>query len=189
MAIYSRTGDRGKTGLFSGERVGKDNDRIEACGSLDELSSVLGALAASLPPERDELIQMLQGIQADLFTIGARVSAMPDSHMAGRLESIEAARVVELESGIDAFKESLPELTHFIIPGGQITSAWAHIARSVCRRVERRVVRVFRGNPGAPESGIHATILCYLNRLSDYLFMLARYCNFIEGVQDIEWTP
>lgn len=188
MAIYTRTGDRGKTGLFSGERVDKDDEMIEACGSVDELSSILGALAASLPSERDELIQMLKGIQADLLAIGAWMSVSPGSPMTDQLRAIEGDRVVELENQIDALQEAMPAITRFILPGGHITSAWAHIARSVCRRAERRVVRAFRGKPREPEDAVQRTILGYLNRLSDYLFILARYCNFIQGVRDTEWT-
>ena len=187
MNIYTRTGDRGNTGLFSGERVAKDDEKIEAYGSVDELNSILGALAAALPPDRRARIETLRGIQAELFVVGAWMAVTPGSPAAKQIEVFEDERVAALEKHIDALQESLPTLTRFILPGGHMTSAWAHIARSVCRRAERQAVRIFRNDHAAARDRVHETILSYLNRLSDYLFVLARYCNQIQGESDIEW--
>jgi len=189
MTIYTRTGDRGKTGLFSGERVTKDDIRIESYGSIDELNSILGGLAAQLPPGRHELIDTLRAIQVDLFTVGAWMSVTPDSPTVSQLQAVEERRIEDLEVQIDTLQAAMPALTRFILPGGHPTAAWAHVARSVCRRAERCAVRLFREDPGTDTAGVYATILGYLNRLSDYLFVLARYCNFIQDVRDIEWVP
>lgn len=187
MTIYTRTGDKGKTGLFSGERVAKDDERIEAYGSVDELNSILGALTASLPPERRELIDTLRGIQSDLFSVGSWMAVTPDSPSANQLEAIEDSRVAALENRIDALQETLPPLTRFVLPGGHVSAAWAHVARAVCRRTERQAVRVFKDGHGAHAASVYGVILRYLNRLSDYLFVLARHCNAINGQKDIEW--
>ena len=187
MTIYTRTGDKGKTGLFSGERVAKDDERIEAYGSVDELNSILGALAAALPPERHDLVHTLQGIQADLFAAGAWMAITPGSPSAKQLAPLEAGRVEALEAGIDALQETLPPLTRFILPGGHASAAWAHVARSVCRRAERQAVRLFSHGHEAYAAGVYGEILRYLNRLSDYLFVVARYCNAIQGEKDVEW--
>ena len=189
MTIYTRTGDRGKTGLFSGERVAKDDQRIEAYGSVDELNSILGVMAAMLPPDSQELIETLRGIQADLFTVGSWMSVTPDSAAVKQLPELKGGRIGDLEAHIDSLQAVLPALTHFILPGGHPTAAWAHVARSVCRRAERHAVRLYDGEPGAYTDEVYGTILRYLNRLSDYLFVLARYCNLKGDVQDIEWTP
>lgn len=189
MTIYTRTGDRGKTGLFSGERVAKYDDRIEACGSVDELNSFLGALIAKLPPDRLEFIETLREIQSDLFTVGAWMSITPGSPAEQQLRAIGSSRIEDLEAHIDALQATLPALTCFIFPGGHPTAAWAHVARSVCRRAERHAVRLYGGDQGALAEGVYATILRYLNRLSDYLFVLARYCNAIQDFKDIEWCP
>ena len=190
MTIYTRTGDRGKTGLFSGERVTKDDRRIEAYGSVDELNSIVGVVAAMLPPDRHELIEILRGIQADLFTVGSWMSVTPDSSAVKQLHALDDGRIGDLEVHIDSLQADLPALTHFILPGGHPTAAWAHVARSVCRRAERHAVHLYGGEQAAAyTAGVYGIILRYLNRLSDYLFVLARYCNFCEDVQDIEWTP
>lgn len=189
MTIYTRTGDRGKTGLLSGERVAKDDIRIEAYGSVDELNSTLGALTALLPADRHDLIEMVRGIQADLFAVGSWMSVTPDAPVVKQLQAVEESRVDDLEVQIDTLQAAMPTLTRFILPGGHPTAAWAHVARSVCRRAERHAVRLYRENGDVSAVDVHETILRYLNRLSDYLFVLARYCNFIQDVRDIEWIP
>ena len=189
MTIYTRTGDRGKTGLFSGERVAKDDASIQAYGSVDELNSILGVLITMLPPERQDLIDTLRGVQADLFTLGAWLSVTPDSPAANHLQAFEGARIDELEAHIDTLQADLPALNSFILPGGHPSAACAHVARSVCRRAERQVVRLYGRDPVAYTADVYGTILRYLNRLSDYLFVLARYGNFIQGVEDIAWAP
>jgi cob(I)alamin adenosyltransferase len=186
MKIYTGTGDKGKTSLFSGERVLKADARIDAYGDLDELNSVLGALSAHLPAE-EELVAELRQIQCDLFQAGAWLATRPDSPSMDSLQEISAEQIAFLEMAIDRFEKELPALKTFILPGGHITAAWAHVARTVCRRCERKVVllldKTIKGKVAAP----YQRLLVYLNRLSDYLFVFARKCNEIHGVSDKPW--
>ena len=187
MKIYTGSGDRGQTSLFSGERVSKDQKRIEAYGDLDELNAVLGALIASLPQEASEFRGEIHAIQRDLFQAGALLATTPDSPSLEALEVFDSAPVEFLEQSIDRMEQDLPALKEFILPGGHVAASWAHVARTVCRRVERRVVALSH-DPAEYESpdGL-VGIIPFLNRLSDYLFVLARYCNRVTGVAEIEW--
>lgn len=187
MKIYTGTGDRGRTGLFSGERVLKCDDRIEAYGGVDELVSVVGAVAATAPCERQDLRGELESIQSALLQIGAWLATTPGSAAAEHLPSIESGAVVELEAAIDRMDSELPALRGFLLPGGHVAAAWAHVGRTVCRRAERRVVRL---GLKAEDTSIPAnleSVLMYLNRLSDYLFVLARYLNRISGNAEKHW--
>ncbi len=186
MKIYTGTGDRGKTGLFSGERVSKDSARIEAYGTVDELNSVLGALRAALPVRQPETPAELHAIQGDLFRIGAWLATTPGSSAAAALEMFDPQRIAALERAIDRIDASLPPLAGFILPGGGIGAGWAHLARTVCRRAERRVVGIAGGETN-PETAALKQALVYLNRLSDYLFVLARHLNQLEGIQETPW--
>jgi cob(I)alamin adenosyltransferase len=187
MKIYTGTGDRGKTSLFSGERVSKSNERIEAYGDLDELNSIIGALVSNLPSDHEDQIGELQQIQADIFMIGAWLATTANSPAVDSLEPIEEKQIVFLENAIDRLENLLPDLKSFILPGGHISAAWAHVARSVCRRTERHTVRVLESS-GADETAEQLKrALVYLNRLSDYLFVLARECNRLHGLSDIPW--
>lgn len=190
MKIYTHTGDGGKTTLFSGERVAKDHDRISACGELDELNAVIGMLAASLGPGAGSTGEQLRRIQSDLLQAGAWLASTPGAAPRERLAPITAASCRRLESLIDAMAGDLPELRAFILPGGHPQAAWAHVARTVCRRVERAVVHV-AGMPGRSDGEWDdlAPIIALLNRLSDYFFMLARHLNQRAGVADILWQP
>jgi cob(I)alamin adenosyltransferase len=187
MKIYTGSGDRGKTSLFSGERVGKDNDRIEAYGDLDELNAVLGALAASLPDAPPDRRAELQAIQSDLFCIGAWLATTPGAPAAESLPPIDPGRSVWLEGAIDRMEEDLAPLAAFILPGGHPSAAWAHVARTVCRRVERRVVRLAGVPPPGEAAAPLGRAMVYLNRLSDYLFVFARHCNRRHGIADTPW--
>ncbi|WJW75153.1 cob(I)yrinic acid a,c-diamide adenosyltransferase [Thiohalobacter sp. IOR34] len=170
--IYTRTGDSGSTGLGDGSRVDKDDARIEAFGSVDELNSVVGLLLTEdLPPEVHE---RLTEIQHDLFDIGSELC------MPGR-QVLDAARIEGLEAWLDAMNAGLGYLKEFILPGGSRAAALAHLARTVCRRAERRVVSLNRKEP------VNAASLRYLNRLSDLLFVLARHLNRAAGVPDVLW--
>jgi cob(I)alamin adenosyltransferase len=182
--IYTGTGDQGKTSLFSGERVFKNYDPVEAYGDVDELSSVLGAIRSNLS-EGDRMTAELQQIQADLFHVGAWLATSPGSASETLIKQIPEGRIQAIEQAIDRMIEGLPPLTSFILPGGHITAAWAHIARTVCRRAERRVVQLFADRPGG--TGRYESVVVYLNRLSDYLFVLARHLNWIHRVQEIPW--
>jgi len=173
------TGDRGLTGLLSGERVPKTHPRVEACGDLDELVSALGALAAFLPGGEDALRASLRAVQADIMQISAFVSSTPGASARGRLPLPDRARVEWLERGVEEMDGSLPRLQSFILPGGHPAAAWAHVARSVCRRAERRVV--------ALADDALAPAFPYLNRLSTWLFSVARWCNSRTGTAEIPW--
>ena len=187
MKIYTGTGDRGKTSLFSGERVSKASHRIEAYGDLDELNSVIGAFVASLPPEHTDLVEELETVQSNLFDISALLATTPDSPSLKQLKHFSRDPFNALENAIDARQKEMPELKGFILPGGHLTAAWSHVARTVCRRTERRLVSFlensFQGE--IPDQYHNAQI--YLNRLSDYLFVVARYCNRLQGVSDKLW--
>jgi len=183
MKIYTGAGDRGQTSLFSGERVSKSHMRVDACGDVDELNSTLGALVAALPESLSELAAELRRIQSTLFVVGAWLATTPNSPAIATLAPITPAHSKQLEAAMDRMDTELPELASFILPGGHPTAAWAHVARTVCRRAERHVVRLGE----AQDSEQFYPLVVYLNRLSDYLFVLARYCNKIAGMADMEW--
>lgn len=179
MKIYTKTGDNGETGLFAGPRVGKDHPRIEAYGEVDELNSLLGVVRAEdVPKGIDELLQRLQN---ELFCIGAEL-ATPDPQAKGT-DLIGDFHIAELESAIDEQQAQLQPLQSFILPGGTRTAAMLHLARCVCRRAERSVVALSK----APDAAISARVVVYLNRLSDFLFVLARVVNQQAGQADVPW--
>ena len=188
MKIYTGSGDRGKTSIFSGERVSKSHRRVEAYGDVDELNSFLGGLVASLPSEESDLVQEIERIQSDLLQIGAWLSIAPGSPLSEELVEITEEQSKVLEAAIDRMEEGLPDLKDFLLPGGHMSAAWAHVARAVCRRAERHVVRLAATSAEAAESRQLAGSIVYLNRLSDYLFVLARYCNKMQNVSDKIWT-
>ncbi len=176
MKIYTRTGDSGQTSLLGGERVAKNDPRIEAYGTIDELNSVIGVVRAASP---DPLLDPeLHQIQMDLFEIGAQLASLTPTD---RFPGVEGARVDALEKRIDQMDQQLPPLTNFILPGGTPAASHLHVARTVCRRAERLIIGLGRGM----ETG---TTLIYLNRLSDYLFVAARFCNHRRGTPDTPWT-
>lgn len=181
MKIYTKTGDAGETGLFGGGRVGKDAPRVEAYGELDELNAVLGMVRAA---NRDSGIDaLLERLQVELFTVGAVLATPRDTKAAAVIPVIEAGWVTDLEDAIDRLETELAPMTHFILPGGTPASAALHLARTVCRRAERRVVPLQRSGEVGPEAGV------YLNRLSDLLFVLARVANHRADVADVKWIP
>jgi cob(I)alamin adenosyltransferase len=167
--------------------VPKSLERVEAYGDVDELNSVLGGLVAVLPGEGRELIQEIQGIQSDLLHVGAWLATMPDSPSVAFLRGIGEAQVKALEKAIDRMEQGLPPLRTFVLPGGHVSAAWAHVARTVCRRAERRVVRLSMDSGDSGRIDQLGRVIVYLNRLSDYLFVLARHCNLIQGVPDRLW--
>ena len=187
MKLYTGAGDRGMTSLFSGERVGKSHFRVTANGDLDELNSFLGALAAVLAGDHPELVEEIQHIQAHLLNIGAWLATTPDSPSVAFLEEISPEPTKAIESAIDKMEKDLPALKGFILPGGHISAAWAHLARTVCRRAERQVARLLEQSGEGNSAERLLPALAYLNRLSDYLFVLARYCNRLHGLSDIPW--
>ena len=181
MRIYTRTGDKGETGLFGGNRVSKANLRLQAYGTLDELNSVIGILR--LKVSAPTLVgETLKQIQRDLFALGA-VLATPaeqlsqlDARMSRPLWSME-----EMEQDIDRLTALAPPLTSFVLPGGGEGAAFAHWARTVCRRAEREIVTL------CTEVDVKPEVITYVNRLSDWLFALSRAENAVNGLQDVEW--
>lgn len=189
MKIYTGTGDRGKTSLFSGERVVKSDDRIEAYGDVDELNSAIGTLMAVLPEDQVELFTELQLIQSELFQMGAWLATVPDSPVAEQLQAVTLAPAIKLEAAIDRMEAFLTPLKTFILPGGHLSAALAHVARTVCRRTERHVIRLLWADEmkGDKVREQIQNIIVYLNRLSDYLFVASRHCNASMGVADNYW--
>ncbi len=179
MKIYTKTGDRGDTRLFDGTKVRKNDARVDAYGDVDELNSFIGAAASFVPDV--EISGMLAGIQKDLFCVGAQLADPKfKSRESGKFQ-LAPERVASLEHAIDRFETELPPLRQFILAGGGHAGAMLHVSRTVCRRAERRVValsEVVDVNPGVIE---------YLNRLSDFLFVLARLINHREGNQEVPW--
>jgi len=187
MKVYTGTGDSGKTSLFSGERIAKSDARIEAYGDVDELNAATGSVAASLPRQagaEDLKLQLVQ-IQSDLFQVGALLATTPNSPSAGRLKPITDAHIKRLEDQIDALQARLDQLNAFILPGGHPSAAWSHMARTICRRAERRGGRLMHSQEAAEDGSTE--MLVYLNRLSDYFFVLARYCNRLAGGAEEIW--
>ncbi len=181
--IYTKTGDKGTTGLIGGSRVSKADLPIEACGTLDELNSHIGLIADLVETKFD--IDFLREIQKDLFVIGAIVTLDVHKKNAPKIASLKDDKITILENKIDEMEEQLPAMTHFILPGGHPTVSQIHIGRSVCRRAERIVIELKENNyPTLPEN-----VLQYLNRLSDFLFVFARYIGQQLGVEEIKWIP
>jgi len=180
MKIYTRTGDKGDTGLFGGGRVSKTHPRVEAYGDVDELNAAIGmARAVEMMPRIDEV---LVPIQRDLFAIGALLATPDREKMKKQLEkaSIDERRIAELERAIDDGDHELEPLKSFIVPGGTPKAAALHVARTVCRRAERRVIALEREE-------IPEIVIVYLNRLSDLLFTLARVANRRAGAGEVTW--
>jgi cob(I)alamin adenosyltransferase len=179
MKIYTKTGDDGETGLFAGPRVKKDDPRIEAYGTVDELNSVLGLVRSAKPPA--DIDRLLACVQNELFDLGAEL-ATPDPKSRGT-NLITQQNVESLEKAIDQFDANLPPLKTFILPGGTPAAAWLHLARTICRRAERRVVTL----GDEPNVSLSSLVVIYLNRLSDLLFVLARAANQAAKVEDVKW--
>jgi cob(I)alamin adenosyltransferase len=187
MKIYTKTGDKGTTGLFGGTRVPKHHIRIESYGSVDELNSWLGLIRDQNISEtsKNELIQ----IQEKLFTVGAILATDPEKAVLKNGEErlnipkISTEDIGILENAIDIMDEKLPQMTHFILPGGHTTVSYCHIARTVCRRAERMATLLHEAAP------FDELVLSYLNRLSDYLFVLARKLSHDLKALEIKWIP
>jgi len=179
VKIYTKTGDAGETSLFDNTRVSKADARVDAYGEVDELNACLGAArAAGLP---HDVAEALVTIQQELFAVGARL-ADPSARIAGRVvkAAVQESNVARLEQTIDRLEAELEPLRRFILPGGSMAGSLLHVARTVCRRAERRVVAL---GPDAVEP----IVVVYLNRLSDLLFVMARAVNRRVGVPEIEW--
>jgi len=177
--IYTKTGDKGQTSLFGGARLSKDDIRIEAYGTVDELNATVGYLYEVVSVK--EVREVLFVIQNKLFNIGSVLAMDPSKDF--ELPGVSKADVTFLEHEIDQMQTTLPELKQFVLPSGHLSGACAHMARTVCRRAERRVVSL------SASADVDLNILTYLNRLSDYLFILARYLVYQNGAQEVKWDP
>ena len=180
MKIYTRTGDKGDTSLFGGKRVPKDALRIEAYGTIDELNSVLGIVRADNTDQGIDTV--LARIQRELFELGADL-ATPRPGTGKQIKRFDTTDARPLEEIIDSLETHLEPLGNFVLPGGSKVAARIHFARTVCRRAERAVVRLSRNED------IGEGITVYLNRLSDLLFILARYANYVANVPEVKWKP
>jgi cob(I)alamin adenosyltransferase len=178
--IYTKTGDKGFTSLIGGTRVSKDNIRIESYGTIDELNSYVGMVSDSAA--NSVITDWLREIQDRLFTIGSVLATSQDKEVKMKLPDLHDEDVEFLEKLIDKMNEELPEMRSFILPGGNLSSSTAHVARCVCRRAERLCVHMHSEKEYVPE-----VVLTYLNRLSDFLFVLARYISHLHGAQEIPW--
>ena len=178
MKIYTKTGDDGTTGLFGGQRTRKDDARIECYGTIDEINAAVGlAAVVAIEPLRTQLRE----VQNDLFTIGSHLATPAESPSAAKLPPLDESIVSRLEMQIDAADAQLPTLRQFILPGGSEPAARLHCARTVCRRAERLLVAFAQDRP------VPAVVLTYMNRLSDWLFVMARLANQQSHVADVPW--
>ncbi len=180
--IYTKTGDKGTTGLIGGERVSKNHIRIESYGTIDELNSYLGVVSDGV--DEVDIIHAIRTIQDRLFTIGSELATSAKKEVKMKLPDIYEEDVLWLEEQIDNMNEELPEMRSFILPGGNFAASMAHVARCVCRRSERLCVAMNENGEAVSE-----LILQYLNRLSDYLFVLSRYIVMKNNGEEIPWRP
>jgi len=180
MKIYTKTGDKGDTSLFGGKRVSKADIRIEAYGTLDELNAHIGVLREACIDYHEILTELLQ-IQSQLFSIGSLLAN--EGKTSAYIPAFESDNIILLEEHMDAMDSQLSPLTNFILPGGNTASAFCHVARTVCRRAERRLVDL------ATRDEVEENLIVYLNRLSDYFFVLGRYLCYKMGSQELLWHP
>lgn len=181
MKIYTRTGDDGTTGLIGGDRVRKSDPRLECYGTTDELNAAIGLVRVIAP---DWLSTVLEPVQNDLFVVGAHLAAPENDPTAQKhLPVMDDTMIARLEMQIDSAEAEVPAMRYFILPGGTELAARLHLARTICRRAERQIVQFSWDRP------VHPTILTYMNRLSDWLFVQARLANHLAGVPDVPWKP
>lgn len=179
MKIYTKKGDKGMTSLFGGKMMPKNALRIDAYGTVDELNSSVGLVIDS--SDDDDIKGQLSEVQHWLFAYGAMLATPPDGKLF--IESPGLVAIHKLESYIDQMEEQLPPLRHFILPSGYLPTSFAHLARCICRRAERCIVGL------NDEEQLDETLITFFNRLSDYLFVLARFLSFKRGIEDVAWIP
>ncbi len=180
--IYTKTGDKGGTSLIGGVRVPKNHIRIESYGTVDELNSFIGMVSDMA--NNTAVTELLREVQDRLFTVGSVLATAPDKEVKMKLPDLHDTDVTWLENKIDEMNEVLPEMRSFILPGGNIASSTCHVARCVCRRAERLCVAMQEHNEAVPP-----IVIQYLNRLSDFLFVLARYISHINEAAEVPWRP
>ncbi|MES2850897.1 MAG: cob(I)yrinic acid a,c-diamide adenosyltransferase [Bacteroidota bacterium] len=182
LKIYTKTGDAGKTSLIGGTKVSKSHLRIETYGTVDELNSYIGLVGDMVSDEKSKLV--LKEIQDRLFTIGSSLACDPHKEPLMKIPDLKESDVELLEKEIDKMNETLPAMKSFILPGGHPAVSTTHVARCICRRAERLCV-----NMQEHELFVDPLIIKYINRLSDYLFVLARYVGHLLGIEDVPWKP
>ncbi len=179
MKIYTKTGDKGQTGIVGGTRIAKNSTRIAAIGDVDELNAAIGLCRTLTPP--DEIAQTLEWLQSSLFDLGAELASLPGANLSFAILDPKATE--RLEEDIDRQTEKLPALKNFILPGGSPLAAHLHVARCICRRAERAMLALHE------EQALRPEVLAFLNRLSDWLFVAARTANKLAGIEDVPWQP
>jgi cob(I)alamin adenosyltransferase len=180
--IYTKTGDKGQTSLVGGTRVSKTDIRLAAYGTVDELNGAVGLIRSSLPVNlRAGFDNRLQNVQNNLFNLGSHL-ACEDSGMRAKLPGLSADALSLVETDMDTWEAELPPLKQFILPGGTMLAAFAHQARTICRRAEREILLLHESAP------VEQDILVYVNRLSDWFFLLARKFNHVAGLEDVPWS-
>jgi cob(I)alamin adenosyltransferase len=179
--IYTKTGDKGTTSLIGGVRVPKNHIRIESYGTIDELNSYLGVVNDTT--QHEKISVWIKEIQDRLFTIGSVLATAPNKEISMKLPDVHVEDVQWLEQRIDEMNEQLPEMRSFILPGGHLAASSCHVARCICRRAERICVAMLELNEEVPD-----LVIQYLNRLSDFLFVLARFIAHENGAADVPWT-
>lgn len=182
IKIYTKTGDKGKTSLIGGTKVAKSHIRIESYGNVDELNSYIGLVRDLIDDKQSRTI--LKEIQDRLFTIGSSLACDPDKKTKMEIPDLKDEDIRLLEKEIDAMNEKLPALKSFILPGGHVAVSTTHVARCVCRRAERKCVEMHEADIFVDEK-----VIKYLNRLSDYLFMLSRYIGHLLKAEEVQWKP
>lgn len=178
MKLYTKTGDKGTTALIGGKRVDKDNSRIEAYGTVDELNAFIGLVRDGITPN-DEQQKVLYHIQNTLFVLGSKLASIPSAKM--ELPDLNEKEIGQLEENIDLMEKDLAPLKNFILPGGHTSVSYCHVARCICRKVERLCVTLSK------EITLDESIIPYINRLSDYLFVLGRYVAKLNNAEEVIW--
>ena len=186
--VYTRTGDLGDTGLVGGQRLSKDDIRIEAYGEIDELNAIIGGCKYQVDSKIDKykelkaISDILYRVQHELFNVGTTLATLPED-LNDDLPCIRDQDIKQLENEMDQYNQNLPTLKSFVLPGGSNVNIWLHKARTVCRKAERRCVKLSK------TSELESNVICYLNRLSDALFVWSRWSNYIQGCDENIWDP
>lgn len=189
MKIYTKTGDSGTSSLYSGKRISKTDVRLHAYGTVDELNANLGLLRDTAPSEAEAHLGFFLQIQADLFALGSHL-ANDRADFVSKLPALPVERIETLESSMDGMDAQLEPMRHFVLPGGHAWLSQIHIARTVCRRAERFCVEAMESVQDDPTTvPVPSEIIQYLNRLSDWLFVLSRYYSMVLGVKETPWVP
>lgn len=185
--VYTKTGDKGDTGLVSGSRISKADPRIDLYGDLDDFNSHLGFAASLIAQDKSlaSIVEFIHHIQSVVFDLGSNLACEPEKRASYNLPQVTEAFVIEIENAIDHLEQDLPALKHFILPGGSMAAAAVHVARTSARSVERKLV----GFAEDKKEELPANALTFMNRTSDYLFVLARYVNHAQGDNEISWIP